>query len=85
MTLAPGFSRSCTSYMYDDDHGTRLVMLARPMATAPNTTMSPLADGTINGFAWAQNGMGYSLVGPASAEALHPLADEARSQIAREA
>jgi anti-sigma factor RsiW len=72
-------------YMYDDDHGTRLVMLARPMATAPNTTMSPLADGTINGFAWAQNGMGYSLVGPASAEVLHPLADEARSQIAREA
>jgi anti-sigma factor RsiW len=71
-------------YMYDDDHGTRLVMLARPMATEQNTAMSPLARGVVNGFAWADHGIGYSLVGPPSGEALHPLADEARRQIARD-
>jgi anti-sigma factor RsiW len=72
-------------YMYDDDHGTRLVMLARPMETEQNTAMSPLAEGAVNGFAWADHGIGYSLVGPSSAEALHPIADEARHQIAHDA
>jgi anti-sigma factor RsiW len=72
-------------YMYDDDHGTRLVMLARPMATEQNAAMSPLAQGTVNGFAWADHGIGYSLVGPSPAEALHPIADEARHQIAHDA
>jgi anti-sigma factor RsiW len=72
-------------YMYDDDHGTRLVMLTRPMATEQNMAMSPLAQGAINGFAWADHGIGYSLVGSPPAEALHPIADEARRQIAHDA
>lgn len=72
-------------YMYDDDHGTRLVMLARPMVTEQNAAMSPLAQGAVNGFAWADHGIGYSLVGPSPAEALHPIADEARHQIAHDA
>jgi anti-sigma factor RsiW len=73
-------------YMYDDDRGTRLVMLSRPMATEQNTpTMSPLAQGAINGFAWADHGIGYSLVGSPPAEALHPIADEARRQTAHDA
>jgi len=71
-------------YMYDDDHGTRLVMLVRPMATEQNAKMSPLAQGTVNGFAWADHGMGYSLVGSPPTEALHPIADEARRQIAHD-
>jgi anti-sigma factor RsiW len=72
-------------YMYDDDHGTRLVMLARPMAAEENAKMSPLAEGTVNGFAWADHGMGYSLVGSPPTEALHPIADEARRQLAHDA
>jgi anti-sigma factor RsiW len=72
-------------YMYDDDHGTRLVMLARPMATEQNAKMSPLAEGGVNGFAWADRGMGYGLVGTSQAEALHPIADEARRQIDHDA
>jgi anti-sigma factor RsiW len=72
-------------YMYDDDHGTRLVMLARPMATEKNAAMSPLTQGAVNGFAWADRGIGYSLVGSPPAEAVHPIADEARRQIAHDA
>jgi len=71
-------------FMYDDDHGTRLVLLARPMPTERDSTMSPLAQNAVNGFAWAEHGMGYSLVGPPSAEILHPIADAARRQIAND-
>jgi anti-sigma factor RsiW len=69
-------------YMYDDDRGTRLVMLARAMKGADqNAPMTPHGDGPINGYAWADDGLGYSLVGPAQADRLHPVADEIRRQM----
>jgi len=70
-------------FMYDDDHGTRLVMLTRSMAVDQNTPMSPHAYGPVNGFAWAEKGLGYSLVGPAAPETLHPIANEVRRQISK--
>ncbi len=68
-------------FLYDDDHGTRLAMLIRPMADQRNTPMSLHAQGPVSGFAWADRGLGYSLVADASPQTLHPLADEARRQI----
>jgi len=72
-------------YMYDDDQGTRLVMLARPMPglvqNAANSTMTPLTLDDIRGFAWSDDGLGYTLVSAAATQTLHPLADEARRQI----
>lgn len=69
-------------YMYDDDRGMRLVMLARVMQGADqNAPMTPHGSGAINGFAWADDGLGYSLVGPAQADRLHPVADEIRRQM----
>jgi anti-sigma factor RsiW len=79
--LVPTAHGPAALYMYDDDHGTRLVMLARPMAIEQNTPMSPLVSGNINGFAWVDHGIGYSLVGQPPGGTLHPLADEARRQI----
>jgi len=70
-------------FMYDNDHGTRLVMLARRMAVDQNMPMVPQSHGTLNGYAWADKGLGFSLVGPASPEQLHPLADEVRKQTSR--
>lgn len=71
-------------FMYDDDRGTRLVMLARPMQQADrNAPMTPHAQAGINGYAWADNGLGYSLVGPAAPDTLHPIANEARRQLSR--
>ncbi len=68
-------------FMYDDDHGTRLVMLARPMAVDANAPMVPHAKDGVNGFSWSDNGLGYSLVGTPATETLHPIADEARRQL----
>jgi anti-sigma factor RsiW len=71
-------------FMYDDDRGTRLVMLARPMTADQNMPMTSLAHGPVNSFAWADKGLGYSLVGPAAPETLHPIANEARRQLSRD-
>ncbi|SEF09817.1 Transmembrane transcriptional regulator (anti-sigma factor RsiW) [Rhizobiales bacterium GAS191] len=70
-------------FMYDDDRSTRLVMLVRPMAAEKDTPMSQQGNGGVAGFAWAQNSIGYSLVGATSPEILHPLADEIRKQSAK--
>jgi anti-sigma factor RsiW len=69
-------------YMYDNDHGVRLVMLSRPMTVDQEAPMQPLSQRDIRGFSWAAKGMGYSLVGPADSQTLHPIADEVRRQVA---
>ena len=68
-------------FMYDDDKGTRLVMLSRPMAREKNTKMAESTSHGITGFSWAHEGIGYSLVGRAPAHVLHPLADKVRSEL----
>lgn len=67
--------------MYDNDRGTRLVMLSRPMAVDQNRKMMEHAQGNIEGWSWATDGMGYSLVGTLPADQLHPLADDIRRQV----
>jgi anti-sigma factor RsiW len=64
--------------MYDDDHGTRLVMLTRPMATDQSAPMSLRSHGTVYGLTWADAGMGYSLVGATEPNLLRPIANEVR-------
>jgi len=68
--------------MYDDTQGTRLVLLVHPMAPDMNATMTEHQQGSVGGYAWATQGVGYSLVGPAANKELHPLADEVRRQLA---
>jgi anti-sigma factor RsiW len=66
--------------MYSNGPGQRLVMLVRPMAIDKDTRMSEHSFGDIRGFTWASKGTGFSLVGPAPADLLHPIADEVRRQ-----
>lgn len=68
-------------FMYDDDHGDRLVLLTRPMISDQNAPMAPHSGGDVSGFAWADDGMGYSVVGQAAAESLRPIANEVRKQL----
>jgi anti-sigma factor RsiW len=68
-------------FMYDDDHGTRLVMLARLMANEQNAPMSQHDRDAVCGFTWADKGVGYSLVGPVTPETLRPIANEVRRQV----
>jgi len=67
-------------FMYDDDHGSRLVVLTRPMSTDQNAPMIPQSRDDVAGFTWADGGMGYSLVGQTVAESLRPIANEVRRQ-----
>jgi anti-sigma factor RsiW len=67
-------------FMYDDDHGNRLVMLTRPMTVDKNAQMMPQSREDIAGFTWADGGMGYSLVGRSAVESLRPIANEVRRQ-----
>jgi len=68
-------------FMYDDDRGSRIVVLTRPMSSADqNAPMTPQSHGDLGGFAWADDGLGYSLVGHAAPESLRPVANEIRKQ-----
>ncbi|GJE60623.1 anti-sigma factor family protein [Methylobacterium trifolii] len=69
--------------MYDDGHGARFVMLMRPMSVPSDAPMQPHTSETSNGYAWAQDGLGYSLVGAADPAVLHPLANEFRRATAK--
>ena len=68
--------------LYDDDHGMRMAMLVRPMTLDKDMPMTRHHNDGVDGYAWANKGLGIGLVGAADAAVLHPLADEARRQIA---
>ena len=67
-------------FMYDDDHGERLVVLTRPMTSDQNAPMAAHSGDDVAGFSWADGGTGYSLVGPRGVDSLRPLANEIRKQ-----
>jgi anti-sigma factor RsiW len=67
--------------MYDNDQGLRLAMLVRPMTIDKTARMTEHRAGAVNGYAWAEKGVGYSLVGTTSTDTLHPLANEIRQQM----
>jgi anti-sigma factor RsiW len=69
--------------MYSKGQGQRLIMLVRPMTIDGDTRMSERSYGDITGVTWASKGTGFSLVGPAPAFLLHPIADEVRRQQAK--
>jgi anti-sigma factor RsiW len=67
--------------MYDNGQGLRLAMLVRLMETDKDASMLEHSDGSVQGYAWSDKGVGYSLVGPTSTNVLHPLANEIRRQV----
>ncbi|MBR0784075.1 anti-sigma factor family protein [Bradyrhizobium iriomotense] len=67
--------------MYDDNRGDRLVVLTRPMSGRnQDTPMMPQSTGDVAGFAWADGGLGYTLVGQLPTDTLRPIANEIRKQ-----
>jgi len=79
--VVAGVHGAAVLLMYDDDKQTRLVMLAQPMPERTDSKMTPVAAGNVHGFVWSDKGFGYSLVGAAAPENLHPLANVIRQQI----
>ncbi|MBB4010562.1 anti-sigma factor family protein [Allorhizobium taibaishanense] len=68
--------------MYDNDKGSRLVMLTRRMQVDQDKPMVANSDASVRGWSWANNGMGFSLVGSLPAADLHSIADLAKAQVA---
>jgi len=67
-------------YMFENKAGTRLVMLSRPMKIDRDAPLVPGSSGDTASVSWAQDGLGFSLVGPLSANVLQPIADNAKAQ-----
>jgi anti-sigma factor RsiW len=67
-------------FLYDDAGRERIAVMVRPMAVERNTPMSAHEQGGVAGYAWSDQGLGYSVVAPASAPDIHPVADEVRRQ-----
>ncbi|MGJ4943691.1 anti-sigma factor family protein [Bradyrhizobium sp. HKCCYLS1011] len=79
--LVPTSHGPAAMLMYDDDHGDRLVMLTRPMNKADqNAPMTAQSTGEVTGIVWADDGVGYSLVGRVPTQSLRPIANEVRRQ-----
>ncbi|OZI66364.1 anti-sigma factor family protein [Bordetella genomosp. 11] len=68
-------------FLYDDAQGTRIAMMVRPMARKDDMPMSAHKAPGLSGYAWVDQGLGYSLIGPASVPDIHPVADEVRRQV----
>lgn len=68
--------------MYDDDKGSRLVMLGRKMAADKESTMKDNLQDGLGSWTWARNGIGFSLVGSKPMPELRAIADRAKDEIA---
>lgn len=67
--------------MYDNDKGSRLVMLTRRMKVDQDNPMVASLGTDVRGWSWANNGMGFSLVGSLPGDDLHAIADLAKTQV----
>lgn len=67
--------------MYDNDKGSRLVMLTRRMPVDQDKPMVASLDAGVRGWSWANNAMGFSLVGSLPGDDLHTIADLAKTQV----
>jgi anti-sigma factor RsiW len=68
-------------FLYDDARGTRIAMLVRPMSVEKNTPMSAHKRDGVAGYAWSEQGLGYSVMAASSVPDIHPVADEVRRQL----
>ncbi|MCG2601319.1 MAG: anti-sigma factor, partial [Achromobacter sp.] len=68
-------------FMYDDDRGTRVTMLVRPMKVEGDMKMVPHRQDGVAGYSWADQGLGYSLMSSLDPDSIHRLADETRRQL----
>lgn len=68
-------------FMYDNDKGTRLSLLIRPMEKADmEAPMQPVKANGVGCYAWARRGMGFSLVGATTDAKLEQVAAELHRQ-----
>jgi anti-sigma factor RsiW len=69
--------------LYNGHQATSVALLTRPMQIDKTAPMVGTIEGDIRRVSWALNGMGYSVVGNRSPEALHAIAEEAQRQLTK--
>ena len=69
-------------FVYQDTAGRRLIIYVRPMAAGRETTaIQPIEAGKLDGCAWIEQGVGYSLVAAASYPKLLALSRHVRQEV----
>lgn len=69
-------------FMYQNAEGKRLTVFVLPMRDAPDSSMRTVDVGKMDGCAWIDKGVGYTVVAPVSPQELHALADHVRQALA---
>ena len=69
-------------FMYQNEQGVRLTVFVRPVATPNSLPLETVAAGALEGCAWAEKGMGYTVVAPLPAADVQRLAAGVRQGLA---
>jgi anti-sigma factor RsiW len=69
-------------FMYQNEQGVRLTIFVRPVETPANLPRETFAAGALEGCAWADKGMGYTVVAALPAIDVERLADGVRKGLA---
>jgi anti-sigma factor RsiW len=79
--LATDLGPACM-FLYEDGKGTAITLFLRPMQKRDmNAPMEPVQASDTTGFAWAHDGMGFSLVATSPTARVHELADQVRREM----
>jgi anti-sigma factor RsiW len=69
-------------FLYDNDRGTRLSIFVRPMPSGETTRILVLDIGDVDGCAWVDHGIGYTLIADEPYRQLERMSEYVRKQIA---
>ncbi len=67
-------------FMYDDGHGLRLTVFVLPMSAATSRPIQHVDFAQVDGCAWIDKGIGYTVVGKLPPTELRRLAEQVRAQ-----
>ena len=68
-------------FMYDDKQGVRLTVFVLPLSGAENSPMQHVESDKVDGIAWIDKGIGYTVVGKLPQDELRRLAEQVRQQL----
>ena len=68
-------------FMYDDKQGVRLTVFVLPLSGAENSPMQHVESAKVDGVAWIDKGIGYTVVGKLPQVELQRLAEQVRQQL----
>jgi anti-sigma factor RsiW len=68
-------------FMYENANGRRLILYIRPMSAGETTPIAPIDIGDMDGCAWIERGVGYSLIAAETYDRLLELSRYVRQEV----